>query len=187
MQRRSQLVAIGTALAALAACAGQQVTTDYSPKASFSHYRTFALVSRPDSVTHQLVDDRVRTAVAAQLTAKGLTETSRDDADLFVGYGIVDRTHKEVLETGWPWGPVWGWRYYRWGVAWPVDIQRDIETYTDGTVVVTMIDAKTHQVVWQGEAADVLPLPVRNPKKATQEIDVGVKKLLAKFPPASAA
>ena len=64
-------------------------------------------------------------------------------------------------------------------------VQHQIETYTDGTVVVHLIDAKTKQVVWQGEIADVVNLPVENPVQATQQIDAAVSKLFAKYPPQS--
>ena len=64
-------------------------------------------------------------------------------------------------------------------------VQPRIETYTDGTVVVNLIDAKTKQVVWQGEVADVVNLPVANPVRATQQIDAAVEKLFAKYPPQS--
>ena len=74
----------------------------------------------------ELVDDRVRAAVAAQLINKGLGETTRSAADLYVGYGVVDHTHTTVYRDNWGWGPGWGWRYYRWGVAWPVDTRREV-------------------------------------------------------------
>jgi hypothetical protein len=61
--------------------------------------------------------------------------------------------------------------------------QRQVETYTDGTVVVNLIDAKTKQVVWQGEVADVVDIPVDNPVRATQQIDQAVSKMFAKYPP----
>jgi hypothetical protein len=48
-----------------------------------------------------------------------------------------------------------------------------------------LIDAKTRQVVWQGEIADALSLPVGNPVRATQDIDAAVAKLFAKYPPQS--
>jgi hypothetical protein len=67
-------------------------------------------------------------------------------------------------------------------VAWPVDLQRSVETYTDGTVVICLVDAKTKRVVWQGQAADVLSLPVNDPTKATKRIDEAVAKILAKYP-----
>jgi len=40
---------IGLALSAVLGCAGQRVTTDYSPAAQFSTYRTYALVMPPDT------------------------------------------------------------------------------------------------------------------------------------------
>jgi hypothetical protein len=186
MQTRMRNIVLGMGLILAAGCAGQQVTTDYSPATSFSQFRTFALVSPPDTAAaQQLLDQRVQNAVTAQLTEKGLTQADRQNADLFVGYGMVDKTHKQVYtyRDGWGWGGGWGWRSYRWGVAWPMTTQRRIETYTDGTVVVNLIDAKTKQVVWQGEIADVVNLPVGNPVNATKQIDGAVAKLFAKYPP----
>jgi uncharacterized protein DUF4136 len=179
--------ALGIGLVVLAGCAGNQVSTDYSPAAGFSQYRTFSMVSRPDSVSHQLIDDRVRNSVEARLEGKGLKETDRSSADLFVGYGVVDRTHKEIYTTGpgWGWGGGWGWRSYRWGMAWPTDLRRSVETYTDGTVMICLVDAKTHRLVWQGQADDALSLPVNDPAKATRSIDEAVASILAKYPPSS--
>jgi hypothetical protein len=191
MEMRSKIrgIAVVIGVAAAFGCAGQQVSTDYSPSVAFSQYKTFALVSRPDSATHQLLDDRVANAIDAQLESKGLKETNRENADLYVGYGVVDRTHKEVYTsgTGWGWGGGWGWRAYRWGVAWPADFRSDVYKYTDGTVMITMVDAKTRHEIWQGQAADVISLPVDNPAKATKSIDDAVAKILAKYPSQSMA
>jgi hypothetical protein len=176
---------LGACLIALAGCAGQRISTDYIPSVGFTQYRTFAVVSRPDSASHELLDDRVRNAVEAQLASKGLSETNRDGADLYVGYGVVDRRHKEIYTSGYDggWGG-WGWR--RWGgVAWPTSLQSDVETYTDGSVIVTLMDAKTGKVVWHGQAEGVIDLPVNNPAKATRSIDEAVSKIFAKYPPQS--
>jgi hypothetical protein len=187
MRMRARPITLGIGLILAAGCAGQQVSTDYSPATSFSHFRTFALVAPPDPAAQQLLDQRVRNAVQAQLDAKGLTTADRQNADLFVGYGMVDKTYKEVYTSrdGWGWGGGWGWRYWRWGVAWPMTVQHRVETYTDGTVVVNLIDARTKQVVWEGEVDDVVNLPVTNPVRATQQIDAAVVKLFAKYPPRS--
>lgn len=188
MQTRMRQITMGMGLLlAAAGCAGRQVTTDYSPASRFSEYRTFALVMPPDTGSQQLLDQRVRNAVQAQLTAKGLTLADRQNADLYVGYGMVDKTHTNIYtyNDGWGWGRGWGWRYWRYGVAWPMTVQHQIDTYTDGTVVVNLVDAKTKQVVWEGEVADVVNLPVENPVKATQQIDAAVTKLFTKYPPQS--
>jgi hypothetical protein len=177
--------ALGMGLWLAAGCAGQKVTTDYNPASSFSQYKTFTLVMPPDTGSQQLLDQRVRNAVQAQLTTKGLTLADRQNADLYVGYGMVDKTHTQVYtyNDGWGWGRGWGWRYWRWGVAWPMTAQRQIETYTDGTVVVHMVDAKTKQVVWEGEVPGVVNLPVDDPVRATQKVDAAVMKLFTKYPP----
>ena len=181
---RSQQLALSMGLIVAVGCAGQQVSTDFSPAFSPSQYRTFALVMPPSNMGEQLLDQRVRNAVQAQLDAKGLTATDRQHADVFAGYGVVDKTHTEVYtsQDGWGWGG-WGWRYYRWGVAWPMSTVRQVETYTNGTVIVNLIDAKTKQVVWHGEVADVVNLPVSDPDRATRQINDAVAKLFAKFPP----
>jgi hypothetical protein len=180
MQAGIRIATLGAAIVALASCAGQQVKTDYNPEVGFSRYRTFTMVTRPDNVSHQLLDDRVERAVESRLEAKRLREVDRSDADLLVGYGIVNRTHTEVEQTGWGWGPWWHWR---WGVPWPATIQQTAYTYTDGTVVVHLVDAKTHRVVWQGQTPDAIDLPVGNPRKSERQVDVAVSKLLAHFPP----
>ena len=103
MRFRRRAMAGGLLLAA--ACAGQHVTTDYSPSIEFSHYRTFALVMPPDSSgSQQLLDQRVRNSVETQLLAKGMTQTDRRHADLYVGYGMVDKSHREVYSDDDGWG-----------------------------------------------------------------------------------
>jgi uncharacterized protein DUF4136 len=189
MQTTIRTIALGMGLVVAAGCAGQQVTTDYSPATSFSQYKSFALVMPPDTGAQQLLDQRVRNAVQAQLSSKGLTLADRENADLYVGYGMIDKTHSQIYSynDGWGWGGGrWGWRYWRYGAAWPMTVQRRIETYTDGTVMVNLVDAKTKHVVWEGEVPDVVNIPVDNPIKATKEVDAAVTKLFLKYPPQTA-
>src|SRR5215210_3725824 len=125
MQITIRGMALGMGLVLAAGCAGQQVTTDYSPATSFSEYKTFALVMPPDTGAQQLLDQRVRNAVQAQLSARGLTLGDRENADLYVGYGMVDKTHKQIYtyNDGWGWGSRrWGWRYWGYGAAWPMAV-----------------------------------------------------------------
>ena len=184
MERGLQTAVLSVGLATLAAC-GSSISTDYNSHVGFSQVHTFALVNPPDPTSQQLLDDRVSSAVVSQLTAKGLSETNRESADVLVGYGVVDHTRKQVsLEN---WGPAWGWRYYRWGVAWPTDVSEEvINTYRDGSVVISMVDAKTHRVIWRSEARDVVSLPVNDPRLADKDINHAVAKIIDKFPPKTA-
>ncbi|HEY7635998.1 MAG TPA: DUF4136 domain-containing protein [Gemmatimonadales bacterium] len=183
MHTRMRVAIAAAAMVALASCAGQQVKTDYNPDVGFFRYHTFALVPKPANVSRQLLDERVRRAVENKLQSKGLNEVDRSSADLLVGYGVVDRKHTEVEETGYS-GPWWHWR---WGVPWPAGVDETVRTYDDGTVVVHLMDAKTHQVIWQGRSPDAIDLPVKNPGKSERQVDVAVSKILDRFPPKSHA
>ena len=102
---------------------------------------------------------------------------------------MVDKTHQAIYShgDGWGWGGRWGWRYWRWGVAWPMTETRQVETYTDGTVVVTLVDAKSKEVVWEGEIPGVVSIPVANPADATDRINRAVEKLFERYPPKAKA
>lgn len=187
MQRGVMAAMFSVGVVTLAGC-GPSISTDYNRGVSFSQVRTYALVTPSDSASHQLIDERVRRAVIAQLTDKGLTKADRQNADVLVGYGVVDHTRQEVYQNGWGWGPRWGWRYYRWGVPWPTAFSEAvINSYTDGSVVLCMIDAKTHKLIWKSEASDVLQLPVGDPAGADKAINKAVADIFKRFPPSSTA
>jgi uncharacterized protein DUF4136 len=184
MGKRQRVAVLSLALTLVAACASQEATVAYYPDAGFSSFRTFAMVSRPDSASPQMTDNRARAAIETQLEAKGLRDTTPAAAELLVGYGIVDRTNKEVANAGWGWATTWGWQY-RWGVAWPFASAPDASSYPDGTVVVYLVSTRDRQLVWQGRAPDVLLLPPGSVAYANQQIYDAVAALFTKFPPAS--
>jgi hypothetical protein len=57
----------------------------------------------------------------------------------------------------------------------------------DGTVLVSVVDAKTDKVMWQGQAADVVDLPVARPERAEAQIGHAVAEIFKKFPPQTTA
>jgi Domain of unknown function (DUF4136) len=54
------------------------------------------------------------------------------------------------------------------------------ETYQVGTVVVDLFDGKTKNLIWRGSASDTLS---NNADKNTKNLDKGVQKMFAHFPP----
>ena len=183
MGQGHRLAALSIALTLVAACASQPITVGYNPDAGFSSFQTFAMVSRPDSAFPQLTDNGMRIAIENQLEAKGLRDTIPAQADLLVGYGIVDRTNRDEAKAGWGWAPA-GWRY-QWGVAWPVTSTPDMSSYPDGTAVVYLVSTRNRQIVWQAKAPDVMLLPPGSQAHARQQIDLVVAALFTKFPPSA--
>ena len=70
MKMKAKHIAFGMGMILAIGCAGYQVTTDFSPDASFSQFRSYAMVMPPDTAAQQLLDQRVRNAVQAQLDAR---------------------------------------------------------------------------------------------------------------------
>src|SRR5690242_19650665 len=76
----------------------QKVRTDYDHSANFEKYKTYKLVKIKDNPdVNQLVDQRIISALEAELPKKGLTK-SEDNPDLLVAYQAAV-THETQMNT----------------------------------------------------------------------------------------
>ena len=84
-----------------AACSGISTSTDYDPAANFGSYGSYNWTSSTSSVD-ALTDSRVKSAVDAALTSKGLNKVN-SGGDLAVSYQITtsDQTTYNTVSTGW--------------------------------------------------------------------------------------
>ena len=57
-------------------------------------------------------------------------------------------------------------------------------TYTNGTLIIGLFDAKTQEVLWHGSGTGKLHED-QSPAERTENINNAVAKILAKFPPSS--
>jgi len=166
-------------LVALVAC-GPYVRTDFDPAVDFTRFKTYAQVPPPERGDRERVpvgpflDGRIRAALDRELPQRGLVKAEGTDPDLLVGYYLVlrDRVDWGFVTTYWGWG--WG------GVA-PVPY-----SYTEGSLVVDLVDAKSRRLVWRGWATDVAD-PLGDPIRADRRIGVAVAKILERCPTAPAA
>src|SRR5580692_1198835 len=165
---------IGILLLAGAASA-QQVKTDYDRSANFAQYKTY---SWEHVKTKDPLDvDRIKSAVNAALAAKGWTQV---DAGGDVSIVAIEMTrNQQTLNTFYDgFGGGWGWR--RFGGGGFGEATTTTETYKVGTLVVDLFDAKSKQLLWRGIASDTLS---NNSDKNTKNLDKGVQKMFAHFPP----
>jgi len=80
-------VVIGLILATATGAAAQDVTYNFMPGTDFSKYHTYKWVTiQGAEYPNQIVDAQIKDALNSQLQAKGLTLTTGDQADLYVGY-----------------------------------------------------------------------------------------------------
>ncbi len=161
---------LGATVLALS-CSSINVSHDYDPQANFNNLKTFSWLSFPKKAkVNQLVVKRIQDAVTGELEAKGLRLSSNPDF-MIAMHGAT----KEKLDI-----QDWGYSSPRaayWG-------QRDItvQQYTEGTLILDFVDAKSKEIIWRGVASGAVD-PGASPEKRTKRINEGVAKLLAKFPP----
>lgn len=185
------LAALGVAALLFAGCDsgnGPTVKTDYDKTVNFAQYHTFAFekgriatrLGTPDP-GNTLVADRIRDAVVNQLSAKGLQPTTQNP-DLVATYVAGARTRQEVENLG-P-NP-----YYSSYFGGPFGFDRGgyfgrgydqfyTNTYTEGTLILDLIDTHTKHLVWRAYVTG----PVDNPDQ--KAINNAVSAALKKFPPA---
>src|SRR5258707_11194310 len=111
------VVGLGFLLTAGAAFAGN-VNVDFDKNTDFSNYKTYSFAAgtpTPQTLTNQ----RIESAIEAQLTAKGLTKVE-SNADLTVVFhcAVTEKTQLNTTNLGgWGWGPGWG-RGWGWRGGW---------------------------------------------------------------------
>lgn len=170
MNRTMMTTAAGALLFATAVF-GQQAKTDYDRTTDFSQYKTYSWekVQTQDA----LWVDRIKSAVNAELTAKGFAEIA-SGGDVSVVAVEMTKTQR-TLDTFYS-GLGGGWRF---GGGFG-DATTTVDTYKVGTLVVDLFDAKTKKLIWRGSASDTLS---DKSDKNIKNLDKGVQKMFDHFPP----
>jgi Domain of unknown function (DUF4136) len=163
-------------LVVVAATFAQHVKTDFDHQANFTQYKTYSW--QEIKPTNSLWDARIKSAVDAQLAAKGWTQVDSGGDVAIVA--IKTTQTQRSLETFYDgMGGGWRWRGFG-GMGEATTTEQD---YKEGTLVVDMYDARTKQLIWRGSTEDTL-----SDKEAKNEknLDKGVAKMFKGFPPGSA-
>jgi hypothetical protein len=164
------LWAAGLVLLARGAAA-QDVNYDYDRHANFAAFRTYAWVGGTTLSADDLNHARIVAAVDSQLAMKGLAqEDGTRGADVQVFYQVGLRQDLEfngyanrlAVPDGGP----------SWARAKPVPV---------GTLVVGMIDAKSHLMVWRAAATKDLDLG-QSPERWERNLNKAVEKMFKHYP-----
>jgi hypothetical protein len=164
------LFVLGTAFA-------QQVKTDFDHQTNFSQYKTYSW--QEIKPANSLWDARIKSAVDAQLTAKGWTQVA-SGGDVAIVAMKATQTQRSLQTFYDGFGGGWGWR--RFGGGGFGESTTTEQDYKEGTLVVDLYDAKTKQLIWRGSAEDTLS---NTAEKNEKNLDKGVAKMFKKFPPTS--
>lgn len=157
---------------------------------NFSDYKTFAWIDKDGNgkqdKNHQndLTEKRIKDAVNKELNKSGWKET-RNRPDVLLSYDVlVERSTKESTS------PVYSRPFTRLvynpytrryaTIYYPsqfVGYERDERPIREGTVTISMIDAKTDKTVWQGWTTD----EVNSRNLTSREIQNSVRSIFKKF------
>ncbi len=175
-------------LAVLAGCAGISVSTDWDTTVDFGSFRTFSILEQVPGAqpVNRFTDQRIRAALAADLTAKGFRQVSdRKDADLAFGYQVAteQRTEFQTIYTGWGGYGFGTSRYRGWGGHWGTTTTTRFD-YTVGTLIVAAFDVRANELIWQSSGSGVVD-PTRSADTSRERINDAIVRIMRQFPPPS--
>jgi hypothetical protein len=158
-------------LITLSSCSSVRVNADYDKKVSFTNYKSYAyLKSGIDKAEISDLDKkRILNAIDEVMPAKGLSKS--DTPDVLISIFTKERERVDVYQN---YGFGWGWNTY-WGMGYS-----NVTTTPEGTLFIDIIDAKTKELVWQGEGSGYL---TKKTEKKDARIKEFVSKILEQYPP----
>ena len=180
--RRIAWLALAAA-AALLACSGIRVTTDYDTSADFSEVRSYAWFDDRSGVqgdradVTSLLDRRVRSAVDAELQRKGIALVDRSAAKVLITYhlGVETKLDVDTINSGYGYG--------RYGGYGGINTTTTVREYQEGTLLIDMIDPSSKQLMWRGSGQARIR-QTSSPEDREKRVAEAVKQILEKFPPA---
>jgi hypothetical protein len=158
----------------------QDVSYNAMPNTDFAKFKTYKWVDIKDAQKpDQITDQQIKSAIDAELAKKGLTKTTGDTADLYIGYqaSIAQEKQWYGYDMGGGWG--YGWPGYGGGMG---TTQMTSETINIGSIDLDMYDRAAKQLVWRGKASKTLD-PGAKPDKRQKNIDKAMAKMLKNYPP----
>ncbi len=151
-------------------CSAPTITSNFDKSVNFKSYKTYSFVtyktsSSPVRIEYDNPENRklIRTSISQHLNSLGYSEAS-SKADMSVVFDIIikdmvdPRVDSAVIYKPW------------------VDTKIDSFNYTEGLLVVRLIDQDQGNLIWQGSLSGILN---NDPEKFGDNADVYIRKLFA--------
>ncbi|HSF68116.1 MAG TPA: DUF4136 domain-containing protein [Nitrospiraceae bacterium] len=162
MRRWLLMIPVVMFFACVVGCSTIDVKIDFDPAADFTRFHTFAFggltdITQTGLLDNSLVRKRIESAVARELTKKGLREvTTEDHPDLLVNYWIGTKDKQQVSGTSGP--GVGGYRGgyyggYGWGASYSTVTTYE---YKEGTLVVDLVEPAKKELQWRATMVAIL-------------------------------
>jgi hypothetical protein len=177
------------ALAFMARCS-PRIHIDHDESTDLSSFQTYKFVDGerqgdPNPLYHSsLLDNAIHSEIARKLEDRGFREDNKNP-DLLVAYHTYTEKKQESVNNYYPmmYGG-WAWRFYPFGYGmapYPFGFWNGYTktfTYTEGTLIIDVINARSKVLVWRGSVSDAITDPGELHKKAIRAVD----QIFRKFP-----
>ena len=172
-------------LTMVTACSGISVSTDYTPDYDFSGLLSYRWLEPTDAISsdpimnNSLTAGRIVRAVDEELLTKGYAQhRAGSEADFLVSYHITSREKIDVTTFHGHYGyyPCW----HCGGLGWGSDVW--VRQYTEGTVVIDVIEPKQRKLLWRGVSSRPLR-KLKTPAERELYIKETINAILQNFPP----
>lgn len=157
-------------------CNSAKITTDLDSDFEFANISTYDITLDGDSVMTSIQKARLEKAIDKQFEKRGIEKSVNPDLIVIVGGQTREKADVSVNHSsyGTGYGGYGRYRYGYGGMGYTTGHSSvNVNEYTEGTVFITMYEARTGKLVWTGTASGVM-------KEKNSQRDVSVDKAMTK-------
>ena len=178
MLKKISIISIMSLILILMGCSSITVKHDYDQAVDFSKFKTYkwGTANDPNDVllSNMLILKRVYEAIDLSLEKKGFKKVEADPDFLVYPHGAT-KEKTDIQSWGGSYGGWWGAGPYGGGNI-------DVTQYTEGTLVIDMVDMSDNQLFWRGVGTGAVGSP-STPEESTKNINRVIDQILKDFPP----
>ncbi|MRI02565.1 DUF4136 domain-containing protein [Kriegella sp. EG-1] len=166
----------------LASCTSVRVLSDYDKEVNFNAYKTYAFYKTGIDKAHisDLDKKRILRAIESEMETRGFVKS--EDPDILVSIFTKEKEQVDIYNNYWGGGFGWGWSPFFYGGYGPGWGGNNIQSRTEGSLYIDLIDAKDKELVWQGKGIGNLGNTSKIEKKEAR-IKEFVTEILEAYPP----
>ncbi len=175
------LVVVLLAIMLTACASAPRIQTMQAPGADLTVYQSFAFVDPlgTDRAGYaSLISQQLKFSTRRELELLGLNHVDEaPEADLLVNFHahLDERIRSRIVSDPYMGPSFFDYRYGYYS-PWPAYITHtEIEQYSEGTLVVDLIDARTNEMVWEGAARNTVTEKTR--RDAARVIDDAIARM----------
>ncbi|MEH6911329.1 MAG: DUF4136 domain-containing protein [Oceanicoccus sp.] len=182
MVRPTKVLAI-MLLGLLTACATElpKPVIDYKPDYDFYGIKTYAFAPGQSVGMSSLVGSRVEDAIVDELSLKGIQLVEPDKANILIRLMVVTENKQDIRTYDRHYG---GGAYSCWRCGGYPNRTTEVQVrnYTEGTLVIDMVDTTLNRAVWHAISRGKVGKH-KSPEERNENVKAVVASMLVDFPP----